>query len=191
MKTKKKRSFTLLETLLALSLIAIVVTMLTMHFVSASRLKARIESTAHQVLRKKLIQERLTQVFGSLPAQGDEKPLFQCKNKTLCMDTDQGFDHDPAFRGQVEMVISHDNHQLLLTTKKDKRERSEVLCSNVKEIKWDFLTRQGDQLLKDNWGDQEPLIPLSIRLSLTRDDGEEESYAFFPNVLPPIIHCDQ
>ncbi|MCB1117666.1 MAG: hypothetical protein KDK50_03680 [Chlamydiia bacterium] len=187
----KKRSFTLVETLLAFSLIAIVVGTLTLHFVKTSRLKARIEQTAHEILKRKLVQERLTQIFGSIYLEGEEKPHFICKNNQLELIINNGFDHDEALRGAVAATLYLKNHCLMLKLKKDKAEREENLYSGVRALEWEFMNRQAEVLLKASWDKDEPLLPLAIRLNLKTHDEQTDQFAFFPNILPPVIHCDK
>lgn len=187
----KKRSFTLIETLLAFSLIAIVVGTLTMHFVKTSRLKARIEQTAREVLKRKLVQERLTQVFGSIYLDDNEKPHFICKNNHLELVINNGFDHDEELRGAVAAKLYLHNHSLVLEIQKDKIKREETLCSGIKSLEWEFMTRQADVLLKNSWDKDEPLLPLAVRLNLKTGGDQADQFAFFPNILPPVIHCDK
>lgn len=187
----KKHSFTLIETLLAFSLIAIVVGTLTMHFVKTSRLKARIEQTAKGVFKRKLIQERLTQVFGSIYLDGNEKPHFVCKNNQLELIINNGFDHDEDLRGTVAAKLFLKNQNLILEIQKDKIKREEILCSGITNLAWEFMTRQSDALLKNSWDKDEPLLPLAVRLNINEETEQADQFAFFPNILPPIIHCDK
>ena len=162
-----------------------------MHFVKTSRLKARIEQTAKGVFKRKLIQERLTQVFGSIYLDGNEKPHFVCKNNQLELIINNGFDHDEDLRGTVAAKLFLKNQNLILEIQKDKIKREEILCSGITNLAWEFMTRQSDALLKNSWDKDEPLLPLAVRLNINEETEQADQFAFFPNILPPIIHCDK
>ena len=73
----KKRSFTLLEVLVGISLTALIVGMLMTHFIQSSKLKRQIDQKTTAVLKRKLIQERLTHIFTQLSGG------FTCENQKL------------------------------------------------------------------------------------------------------------
>ena len=79
----------------------------------------------------------------------------------------------------------------MLKLKKDKAEREENLYSGVRALEWEFMNRQAEVLLKASWDKDEPLLPLAIRLNLKTGADQTDQFAFFPNILPPVIHCDK
>ena len=171
-----KRSATLLEVVIGISLTALIVSMLMTHFIQSSKLKRKIEVQTQNILEKKLVQERLTQVFSSL-ASG-----IACDGKRLAF----SFRETPEDEKAVAAVMELREEQLVLSQEKDSKTISEIIAKNVYDIHFEFLSTLIDQPVLSKWSSNNREL-LAFRIKLDRRFDAQNEYVFFPNLAPPIL----
>ena len=141
----KKRSFTLLEVLVGISLTALIIGMLMTHFIQSSKLKRQIEQKTTAVLKRKLIQERLGQVFTQLSGG------FTCEKKTLSF----SFYPNPKDDNPVTATLELDEGALLLKYTVDEDKIEERIGDKIKTVHWEFLSSKIDSKLLTEWTSQD------------------------------------
>lgn len=175
MKIYRRYPFSLIEVLIATGVASILISIIIFGFTNILKTKRKIESTTQVVLQRKLLQERLTQIFSAIVS---ENPQFTCENAKLCFCFNHGVDHDPDFSGIVNATIYHDKDSLKLdlTSLKDNHlQRTEVLIDHVSNIRWTFIRPDKEK------------TPIAIRLDVSFDDDHHVPFAFFPTLpLNPI-----
>ena len=179
MKTLRRLTFSLIEVLIATGIASILIGVIFFGFTNILRTKRKIESTTLIVLQRKLLQERLTQIFCSI---SKDNPRFTYKNEKIAFVFHHGVDHDPVFSGAVQaaLYLEHGSLYLELASLKDeKAKRTERLMDHVANIKWTCIYPDRDN--KEG-------VPIAIRLDLTDDDEVTIPMAFFPATpLKPLV----
>lgn len=101
-----KRTFLLLEILVALSLMAILLSLLLSFMVQSVKVEARIEKARKVLIQRQNLQIRLQDIFTSLSPGSSGRFLYTQKFPkeefvSLVASFDNGIDVDPAFSGDV------------------------------------------------------------------------------------------
>ena len=189
MKIVKKLSFTLIEVGLALFLGAVMIGLLFSTFTYTTKIKKQIEHASSTVLKRKYIQEKLTQVF-SAPCCD-----LKCAENIVTFAFDQGPDLEKAFSGKVKAKLFLENSALKLSIQSPddaKLSRSDTLFDGISSLEWTFLSQPeaadfGKDVSKTTWDDKS--LPLAIRLTLNMEDGTSIPFAFFTS--SPIFEMPQ
>lgn len=172
----KKYAFTLMELIIALSLVVIVLGIIFSSLYQNSVLNVKHEKGATIVMQKAHIQERLDQIFANIPGK-DQNSLYTDENGTLHFQFDHGIDPEHMFcdmiLGKLELV----KEDLFLTLIGGDKVRTERLCSAVKSLNYEFLTHDGRDMKTTNvWTKKETENPLYLKLSI-----DDEPYIFWIN----------
>ena len=162
---KIKRAFTLLELLIAMSLSAILLTILFRFLVSNAHVERQIEKAQGFLLERQRLQERLESLLTNIEPQLLDHPSFYTdpisNNKTLSLIAvfNAGIDPDPAYSGPntARLYLTKEgNFCLTQWPLKEEGSRTETLLANVRALEWEFLGHPSDKnphavAITDNW----------------------------------------
>jgi type II secretory pathway component PulJ len=204
----------LLELLIALSLTAILLTILFSFFVETAKLDKKIETARQAIMDRNYLQVKLQTLFSSIDRSANA-PYFYTqeleKEKTRGLVTifDNGIDPDPAFSGTIQARLYLDENQnLCLTTqpfgsKTSHTSRKEILFPHVEHIEFEFLGKKrapetGKQddsrsinaayAWRHEWSKTEREIPGIIRLTLQeKPSAKPIQYAFILPTAEPMV----
>jgi len=155
----KKRSFTLIETIIALFLLSIILTFTFGFFAKLTRVEKQIEVTKNKIYANNNLHIRLNNIFANIITENfyNNSPFYSSferndKNQTLNLIFDNGVDPNPYFseRVQAKIFINKDNIYLEITPRNDKinMNRKEILFTNVNTIKYKFLAAKDLEMQK-------------------------------------------
>lgn len=196
-----KRSFTLIEVLLALSLLSFVLFFFLGHLKTFVKLKARLQQAESVVTSRALLSQRLETIFSGMEKllPSDDSCFYSTKHDgkdNLHFRFDAGIDFEKAFSKKLEAELCLKNNQLILkTTSNDlvpNTFREEVLMDGVNRMKTTFYTLpnpfdqdkkkiQKSFKMESNWEEDRLEPPAILHLTLTLENGKELEYTFFPN----------
>lgn len=150
--------------------------MLMTHFIQSSKLKRQIEQKTTAVLKRKLIQERLTHIFTQLSGG------FTCENQKLSFSFYPNLKEDNPVTATLEL----DDDSLLLKYLIHEDKIEERIGDGIKTVQWEFLSSKIDSKLLKEWTSQDKEL-VSMRLTITDATDQVFEYAFFPNLSPPTL----
>ncbi len=154
----KRRAFTLIEVIIAFALLALVSTTLFTSYKRQVLLKVELAKAETAVLQRKLLQERLSQIFTSIiPTEN----LALDDDENLQFTFDNGIDPEKAFCHNVraKLFCKNEKYLLELTSLDGKARREEELFSHAESVSY-------------------RLAPHIVHLHIKNGD-EETPYAFF------------
>jgi Tfp pilus assembly protein PilE len=191
----QKRSITLLEIMIALTLAGILLAVVfnTYRHITLSHIK--LEKAKVEVLANKMISQRLITMLSNLnidrPSTQDKKtestsPLYtlslpESAYLTLNIEHDNGTDPDPSFCHHVKSVLFLSrHHQLCLVTYSSNGEqRKEVFKENISEMKLQFFDPSEKEWMP-SWDYNNKKLPPMLKLSLFSKQKEPPlEFAFF------------
>ena len=175
----KKRSLTLIEVLVALSIASILLSLLFPYLIDVIRLKRNLGKEQVRIFSKGYVQARLGKVLSKAKKgtfktrKAKELPfelIFEFNNKG---DFEKGFDHQATARlffSQGDLVLRVEG--------KEKNKREEVLMEGIRDAKFIFsyATDQGKLERIDRWDWDE--LPLFFLLEVTFFEREKETFYF-------------
>ncbi len=211
---QKKRSFILLEMLIALSLTAILLTFLFSFFVESARIEKKLDIARMEINHRSHLQTRLQAVFSAL----DYDPLgfalytqkiSREKGMSLIVVFDQGVDPEPAYSGTIlgRLFIDADKNLCLATWPLDLPKngpwRQEILLPHIEDFEWEFLGKISatEHAKKEKirpitpthgwrtaWSKTHQEPPSIIRLTVWEEKQKEPlRFAFILPVLEPFV----
>lgn len=131
-----KRSFLLLEFMIALVLLGVITAFLFSSYRDLSLTTATLQKEREEILQRQKLQLRLSQVLSHLTKieTKDRSYLFRYDNQT---------DPDPLFCGILEgsLYIDTKKHLILVSTSKKGGSRQEVLCEAAHSFELQFFNR--------------------------------------------------
>ena len=207
-----KRSFMLLELIIALGLIAILLTVLFRFFAGSVRMDHKVDEARAALYEREHLQTRLSSMLTSivprstLPSQsGSSFYTIDEKTPGLVAIFDNGIDPDPAFSGPIlgKVFIDAKSNLTLALWPLEKGEkklyRQEVLLPHVQNMSFQFLAKKNLQQIdskaipinaslewRTNWPKHRWDIPSIIRVTL-RQNEQEISFAFSLPFIEPIV----
>lgn len=154
----KRRAFTLIEVIIAFALLALVSTTLFTSYKRQILLKVELVKAENAVLQRKLLQERLSQIFTSVTATEN---ILLDEDKNLQFTFDNGIDPEKAFCHDVRAKLFCKNKKFFLeiTSLDGKAKREEELFPRAENVSY-------------------RLAPHIVHLQIKNED-EEIPYAFF------------
>jgi prepilin-type N-terminal cleavage/methylation domain-containing protein len=164
---KRKRALTLLEVMIAMSLLAIILFFVLSPFKEIAILSGRVGKASEGVLSYHRVQTKLTRLFSQLE---DE---FHFENGELTCSSKIGVDPNPNLSSSIQAAILVDKEQNLVLEiwpKEDVRGKSahirrEVLCKNVSSLHWQFFQlEEGKFETRTSW--KETTVPDCIKLRI-------------------------
>lgn len=180
----KKRALTLLEVLIAMSLIGIILGFLFPHFRNLAISKARIEKLESEVFPIKHAHQRLNTVFNHI--WNHVTALYTEENR-LDFYQLNGIDEEEDFCDLVSMSLEVKNKKLILTKKAlmyvDPPKREEILLEGVLDMKWRFYL-QGKNFKIEKTYEEPHSLPFMFDIILTL---ENKKIVTLPIFLYPLF----
>ncbi len=214
----RKRTFLLLEILVALSLMATLISVLFSFLVQSMKMESKMEKTRIALMERQNLQIRMQDLLTSLTSGGRSSPLYTQKfpkeeHTSLVALFDNGIDPEPDFSGAVVgRVYIDENHDLCLTywpsenafsepTEKSRSWRKEILFSNVSDLQLSFLspdekehfqhTARPKVLWDRAWSKAKTEPPSMVRVVLKQNDSRLEFAFRLPNSHPIPTYFDR
>lgn len=200
-----KKNFLLLEILIALSLMATMISLLFSFMVQSLRVEKKMEKARFAILERQNLHIRLQDLLTSLSPGNGLPALYSQKfpkeeNESLVVFFDNGIDPDPLYSGIVRgRIYIDETHNLCLVywpLEEEKRRlwRKEILLSNVSKISLQFL---GTGEISDMpghpkpkavwdlfWPKEKTELPSLIRITLKQKETTLQFAFRLPNANP-------
>ena len=202
----QKRTFLLLEILVALSLMATLLSVLFSFLVQSMKVESKMDKARVALLERQSLQIRIQDVLTSLTSGGRAAPLYTQKfpkdeYSSLVALFDNGIDPEPTFSGAViGRIYVDENHDLCLAywpSESEEKEhiwRKETLFSNVSDLQFSFLnpdekehfqhTARPKVLWDRSWAKAKKEPPSMVRIVLKQNAATLEFAFRLPNSHP-------
>ena len=202
----------LLETLIALSLAAVLLTALLHFFAASLQLSRKVDLARNRLYEYEHLSMRLQTLLTNISSQSDLSDLADAffytvqEESSLVAIFNNGIDPDPLFSGPIRAKLFLKNHDLILDLSPLEKmakpmHRQETLLSEVNSLKLQFLAKKDSLYLdpqatpignsfewRTNWPKKRWDLPSHIRLFLETVQGTQ-SFAFsLPFSEPTIIY---
>jgi hypothetical protein len=204
-----KRCLILLELLIALSLIAVLLTFLFRFMVNNAQVQTKVETARAYLYPREQLQTRLSSLFTSLvPRSFLNMPSFYTLEEGgIAAIFDNGIDPDPAFSGPIRSALTLEKGSLILTLfplEEETPKRREQLLSQVEAVHFQFLAKRDSQHPSPHavpigrtaewrtvWPRESWDLPALIRMTLKQQEGDL-AFAFpLPVSEPAIIYGEK
>ncbi len=161
----QRRSFTLIEVMIAFCLISIVMYVLFGSFKSSVEMSAKVGKVKLEILERGITHQRLLKVFSLLDSTSIKQETSKSsKHSTISFIFNNGVEPSLIYSGDVrgELFVNSENYLILRVwpSKSGEAVRDEKLDSDIEEIVWDLKTK--DVLI----------------INIKKHSGSEFSYAF-------------
>lgn len=190
---KRKNAFTLIEIVIAFTLLGALIYSLYLGFGSLSRAHIHFQQAQKESMDKAKLQLRLHQLLDALVEEVDSAFRFHTgyfpgSKHTALFFTFYPTDHDPKFAVPLNSVLFLDlkNRLQLLSKNSNGDERIEILAEKTEKVVLDFFDEE-EKIWKNEWSKENPIPPLIVRIQLTFISKTEANYVFFLNPNPPPI----
>jgi hypothetical protein len=183
--------------LIALSLVAILLTFLFSFFVESAKIETKLDRARMAVTARGHLQTRLQSVLSAVTHDSLAAPLYtqsfdKEKQPSLVAVFDNGIDPDPAFSGAIlgRLFLDEEKNLILATWPLDKAPRrpwrKEILLRHVESFAFEFLgpnnapkeekSRSITPSLawRTAWPKSNARVPSIIRLHLQQEKSKEE-----------------
>ncbi|MCB1084706.1 MAG: type II secretion system protein [Chlamydiia bacterium] len=178
----KKYSFTLLEVVMGLSLIALILGFVMTSLFQQSYLKKNLSLAEEVVIARAFCQQRLDKLFATISSDPDisSTPLFTHQEKrfpTLNFTFNNGIDPNPDLSGEVhaKLVLEEDALKLII-----EEVRTHILRNGVKGVTYEFLDIGEEVSVHKEWDESVKHSPAYLKITLKRED-EDEHYVCWVN----------
>ncbi|OGN63743.1 MAG: hypothetical protein A3E80_01635 [Chlamydiae bacterium RIFCSPHIGHO2_12_FULL_49_9] len=202
-----------MEILIALSLTALLLTMLFSFLVDSAKIKAKLDPVRSEILSREQLQTRLQGLFSSLGKEGGSfyTRIFPDEaGKSLLAIFDNGVDPDPLFSGSTlgKIYLDKESNLSLALWPEEKGEnlpwRKEILLTNVSHFEFEFLAKKSPASApmakkektkpinpnlewRTDWPKSLSGIPAMIRLRVDRKKDPSLLFAFHIPTIEPFI----
>jgi type II secretory pathway component PulJ len=209
MKRSSQRCLILFELLIALTLIATLLSILFRFFANTVKIDHKIEETRQIVSEREYLHTRLANIFTALVprSQLPEKTNFSfyTEHSLLVAVFDNGVDPDPLFSGPILSKIAIDKNKNLILTltplEQSSPRRKEILLTNVDSLDFQFLAKKDLQKpsphaipinqnaeWRSSWNKEQWELPSLIRVTVQQNE-RALSFAFpLPFPEPSIVY---
>lgn len=187
-----KKSLTLIEVMIALSLTAIVVAVLLNIYRNQQYSSAKLHAVKQKVIARQCIQQRFTEIFNRLDRENeDETPACLTDNGMVILRYDNGIDHDSSFSGVAgaEFYVNKQQELCLMTKGKDHKTRTEILMTGVKSLNTEFFS-PSEKIWVTNWGEEREELPAMVKFSIMEEDLLPFTF-FLPDSTGPIMYTKE
>lgn len=200
-----KRSVTLLEVLIALSLTAIVLGAIFTSYRNITTTHLKAEKAKAEVLNNKNVYQRLNYIFSRFSFEKKEtkeknnpkvSPPFYTTSLSdslglvLNIEYDNGIDPESSFCNQVrsELYLNRQKELCLATYSKKGIKRMEVLKENVQGLNFQFFNPSSKDSYSTSWSIEKEGLPAIVEMTLVLNkDLPPIEFAFFVSNNPPEI----
>jgi type II secretory pathway component PulJ len=196
----KKHPLSLLEVVIALSLTAILMSVLFSFYRQSAVLNLKLEKNKQIVLERNVFQQRMMRVFDNLLWDKDQKKDFpisihskgDARGQTIQLTFDNGIEPSPEWGGRVSGRLFVDkNKQLVLETiGKDGSVRKDIFFQKVDELQVVAFDVK-EEAWSPNWDKKKKVLPPMIKMALifeTRKKTPVEYVFFIPTYPESIIY---
>lgn len=176
---KKRYSLTLLEVVIALSIMSILLFVLLRIYKSQALGQERLSHALNQVYQKHEMYAELERLFSHLVL--DEKTFYTQEEKGLVLhlEWDNGTQIDPKLAGIVEGKLSSKEGKLLLEiVKKDQKIHERTLFSGAEELFWQFYNLETNTWEK-TWRKENKRLPAMVKMGLKTKKSPSWEILFF------------
>ena len=183
----KKRSLTLLEVMIAMSLAAVLLGFLFQLFFRLSQANIVLEKGKERLLSRQAMHQRLSIAMSKTvkAEKSDEPSLFTLRESidgstALAWKVAQPIDRDPAFSGnQMHLLYCHKPQGLCLSTwSRDQTERrDEVLLGGVESIALQFFEDENGEW-QEGWISKDKR-PEMVKLIVKEKEHPPETFVYF------------
>lgn len=215
---RRKKTFTLLETALAFSILAIILAFLFMTLRSSSSLSSKIDLAQRLIFSRYHLHERLAhtlckiELCSNIQVEHGASALYTAPSEggpqALHFVFHNGVDPEEAFTGPLHGKLYLDHHSLFLDISPMDASgthpiRRELLCTHISSLEWCFYkipspttqasyqTTTRTALEKTlQWSESEGTMPYCMTLSLHLQDGSDLDYSFFLSSRIQPIHYE-
>lgn len=137
----RRNSFSLIEILVAMPLIALLLSFLYGHMVTALKFNHALETKYQSVLKDRYFEKKLQYMLNNTPLRGGKKVLSP-KSLTFTFDNGLGAILKTQGMMQAHLFFDEKSHELKLTLEKLKTRklvREEVLLENIDQIEFEYF----------------------------------------------------
>ncbi len=201
---KKTHSLTLLEVVIALTLAAILLTVLLQFFAQSNKQHIRVQEIKKTVLPIELMRQRLIHLISCLATpsieKGEEDLQFYTQTSSIAQgdalffSCDYEIDPDPAFclKTQEMLYLNLEGQLCLLSWGKEDASRQEVFLEGIKSLSFSFFDPKKKTWTR-RWDKKSPLPSLFKMIWATKDMPKkpQECAFFFSTSDTPIIYKKQ
>lgn len=180
---RSRRSFTLLEVVISLSLTGFLLFILIGSFTHTSAFRIKLEKAKREVHARVHVQERLTALFSSLCWESEEgeqteSVFYTDRDSSLYFLFDNGLEEKDSFSGKVRAKLFLDpKHKLqLIITGKRGEQRKELLAENIAALSWQFFDSVGRKRTA-SWSKESLDLPALVFLTLSSDSSAKKKSA--------------
>ncbi len=185
---KKKRYFFLLEIVVALGLLSLILLALFSFYVHFSRAERKLNLVRTELIPLQQMRVRLNQLFSAILSPQGQSSTFHTEGGELVFVFDNGVDPEPIFSGAIRGKLYRNGSKQFVFEQSPIGEgtqplRREILLSKVDRLEFQFfhvkrLYNDGRGEWQVEWLTKQHELPSMVRLSLKREDKEEEKFAF-------------
>ncbi|HAZ15707.1 MAG TPA: hypothetical protein DCY54_03625 [Parachlamydiales bacterium] len=180
---RRKRTLTLLEVVIALTLTSFLLTALLGGMSRLFSARSRLESAKEEILAKKSFHERLVNLFSHTVH------LDSLEGKEMLLYLDNLIDKESAFCGKAEgRLFIQGNRLLFLLKGREKKEREELLLDGVSSFSIQFFDPHEAAYAK-TWDKKKEALPpfVLVTLSAASFRGGPTAFAFFLPLAENVI----
>jgi len=179
---KRKKSLTLLEVIIALSLASILLTTVFSTYYQITVAHRKLEKAKEAVLSNKIIQQRLCYIFSHLSfekkinssTQTESIPPFytsklpDSKEIALILEYNNGIDPDPSFCGNIksELYLTHENELCLMSYSLNGMKRKEIFKENISRWQMTFFEPLSKDPHTHSWDFEKEGAPPIVEIEL-------------------------
>lgn len=192
MRKRKARSLTLIEVVIALTLIGMILSLLWQAIFGLQRRSITEQKKSTSSVEKALFYTRLSQLFNCLDK--DSAPLYTEKNShsalpVFVVSAHHPIDTERAFSGLLKSSLTLEEGHITLTSyaKQGEETLKEHFFSHVKSLSISFFDPSLAQW-KESWEKTSKNTPAIVRITYQRENKEEELFFFPSGEAAPILY---
>ncbi len=177
---KVKRSFMLMEVLIALFLIGIIMTALLQVYKNLSLQNVKADEAVEQILKQHTCSARLQKIFNGL--EKSEKISLYTQGLKLFLRWDNGVNINPKLSGPLEGELCLKGKNLTLSCYRDKEKISEeIFLEGVEDLEFSFYDIETDWV--PTWSPEKGVEPPMIKIRLFFDKEKKKGWE-----IPFFLH---
>jgi hypothetical protein len=194
---KRKFAFSLIEIVIAFTLLGCLIFALIGSFTSLSKSHIDFQKAQNEAMDHARLHLRLIQVFEAFTMENHQVYPFHAgfysgSKCTALYFTFYPIDHEPKFSVPLNSVLFLDLKKRLCLISKaiNGDERDEILAEHVEKVSFEFFSEE-EKIWKNEWFKENAMVPLMLRLRLTTPLYSSKNpliFLFCLNPNPPPIN---
>jgi hypothetical protein len=186
---KKKHPLTLIEVIIALSLMGLVLTFLWQALFGVQKMLLKEEKAGVMCIDKALFYTKLSQLFLNLSK--DPSSLYTANDEgryCLVIHAMHPVEVQKEFSGMLKSWLFEDSGHIALSTlaSSEKEKMTDLFFSYVESLSFSFYDEKAPSWVSE-WPKEKKKIPTMIRINYTADKEEEELIFHPQHDIEPII----